>query len=150
MTDPVITVNPYSTGLDATGHSMEELFPQVDPEFRPFGARVLLQLRRVFEKSKGGIVLVQETKDNEAWNIQVAKLIAVGPLAFKRRDNAEPWPEGVWANVGDFVMVNRYAGDRRSVPAADGGEPVVLVLCNDGDLHGQYTGDPLKVKAYLA
>lgn len=144
------TVSPFSTGLDVSGHSLAELFPTVDPEFRPFGSRVLLQLRRITNKTKSGILLAQDTKDTEAWNIQVGRIISCGPLAFKRRDTAEPWPEGVWAAPGDFVKVPRWGGDRWSIEMEDGGAPVAIVLCNDSDLIGAYTGDPLKIKAYLA
>lgn len=144
------TVNPFSTGFDVSGHGLDELFPVVDPEFRPFGSRVLVQLRRTVNKTKSGIVLVSATKETEAWNIQVAKIISCGPLAFKRRDTATDWPEGVWAKVGDFVKVPRWGGDRWSLDMNDGGEPVAIVLCNDSDLIGAYTGDPLKIKAYLA
>jgi co-chaperonin GroES (HSP10) len=144
------TVSPYSTGMDVSGQTLEDLFPPVDPEFRPFGSRVLVQLRRIVAKTKSGIILAQNTKDTEAWNIQVARIIACGPLAFKRRDTAEAWPEGVWAKVGDFVKVPRWGGDRWSINMEDGGEPVSIVLCNDSDLIGAYTGDPLKIKAYLA
>ena len=146
----VPSVNPYSTGLDASGHSLEELFPNIDPEFTPFGSRVLIQVRRVFNKTKGGILLVTETKETEAWNIQVGRLIAMGPLAFKRRDTAEPWPEGMWAKVGEYVRVPRWGGDRWSVPMEDGESPVVIVMMNDSDLLGRHEGDPTKIKAYLA
>lgn len=143
------TVNPYATGLDATGHTLEDLFPAVDPEFTPFGSRVLVQLRRVFNKTKGGIILAQETKDNEAWNVQVARIMKVGPLAFKNRSTGEAWPEGIWANVGDYVKIPRWGGDRWSIAQAEG-EPVAVVLLNDSDLFGRYEGDPLRIKAYLA
>lgn len=145
-------VSPYSQGLDATGHSLQDLFPPVDPEFEPFGARVLLQVRRVFQKTRGGIILAEETKQNEAYNIQVALLVKAGPLAFKRRDDAQPWPEGVWAKPGDFVKLLRWGGDRWSVPYKDdnGDEPVMFALVNDSDLLGKFTGNPLAVKAYLA
>lgn len=143
------TVSPYSTGFDVTGHSVADLFPEVDPEFIPFGTRVLVQMRRVISETKSGIVLVQDTKDTEAWNIQVGRLVSCGNLAFRRRDTADPWPEGVWAQPGDFVMVPRWGGERRSIPAKDGKE-VVVVLFNDSDLLGKFTGDPLKVKAYIA
>lgn len=143
------TVSPYSTGLDVSGHSMQDLFPAIDPEFRPFGTRVLIQLRRTIATTKSGIILSTGTKETEAWNVQVGRIISVGPLAFKRRDTAEDWPEGVWAAVGDFVKVPRWGGDRWSIAQADGGEPVAIVLCNDSDLIGAYTGDPLKIKAYL-
>lgn len=144
------TVSPYSTGVDVSGRTVAELFPPVDPEFEPFGPRVMVQLRRVVNMSKGGIALVADTKATEAWNIQVARLLKAGPLAFKNRATSEPWPEGVWAREGDFVMVPRWGGDRRSIPAGDGGEPVVVVVLNDSDLIGRYTGDPLAVKAFLA
>ena len=149
MDSTLPTVSPYSTGLDVSGHTLEELFPLVDPEFRPFGSRVLVQLRRTVSKTKSGIILSAGTKDTEAWNIQVARVISMGPLAFKRRDTAESWPEGMWAAVGDFVKVPRWGGDRWSIKMEDGGEPVAIVLCNDSDLIGAYTGNPLAIKAYL-
>lgn len=143
------TVSPYSTGVDVSGHTMEDLFPKVDPEFRPFGSRVLIQLRRTIAVTKSGIILSSGTKETEAWNVQVGRVIALGPLAFKRRDTAEDWPEGMWAKEGDFVKVPRWGGDRWSLAQKDGGEPVAIVLCNDSDLIGAYTGDPLAIKAYL-
>ncbi len=145
----VPTVAPYSSGIAVEDRTLEDLFPQIDPGFRPFGTRVMVQLRRVMTKTKSGIILTTDTKDTEAWNIQVGKLLLCGPLAFKRRDSAQDWPEGVWAHVGDFVMVPRYGGNRRSVPAPDGGEPVVLLVVNDSDLIGAYTGDPRNVQTYI-
>lgn len=144
------TVNAFSTGLDVRHGDLSELFPKVDPEFEPFGHRVLVQLRRTINKTKSGILLVEDTKQTEAWNIQVARLISVGPLAFKNRQTAQPWPEGEWAKIGDFIKVPRYGGDRWSLDMKDGGDPVVIVMFGDSDLLGRYTGDPLKIKAYLA
>lgn len=144
------TVAPYATGLDTAGRTLGELFPTVDPEFEVFGHRVLVQLRRTISKSAGGIILSRDTKDTEAWNIQVARLIAVGPLAFKNRATGESWPEGAWAKVGDFIKVPRWGGDRNSVPMGDGGDPVVVVTLADSDLIGRYTGNPLAIKAYIA
>lgn len=149
LTEGVPVVSPYSTGLDATGHSLDDLFPSVDPQFEPFGHRVLVQMRRVFNQTRSGIVLVEETKQNEAYNIQVAKVVKVGPLAFKKRDTGEAWPEGIWAAPGDFVKIHRYGGDDWSVEMKEG-EPVRFRLLTDSDLLGAFTGDPLGVKAYIA
>ena len=143
------TVSPYSQGIDVSGRSMEELFPEVDPQFRPFGAKVLIQLRRVVNKTKSGILLAEETQDNEAWNMQVGKIVAMGPLAFKNRKDAKEWPEGMWAKVGDYVRFPRWGGDRLSVPINDGSKPVVILILNDSDLWGAYTGDPRDVRAYI-
>ena len=146
--DTLPTVNPYSTGLEAEG-TLEDYFPEgVDPGFTPFGSRVVVQLRRVKDRTKSGIILSSSTKETEAWNTQVAKLIKVGPLAFKKRDSGEPWPEGVWAGVGDFVRVPRWGGDRWSVKDEEGNDIAMLVL-NDHELIGRIDGDPLKVRSYV-
>lgn len=148
ITDQLPGVSPYSSKIMQES-TLEEAFPDnADPGFTPFGTRVVVQLRRVKNTTKSGIILTQSTKDSEAWNTQVAKLVKVGPLAFKKRDSGEDWPEGVWANVGDFVRVPRWGGDRWSVEADDGGEVAFLTL-NDHELIGRVDGDPLKVRAYV-
>lgn len=126
----------------------EDAFPKVDPGVRPFGSRVLLQIRRAKTKTKGGIILAGETRDTEMWNTQVAKVIAMGPLAFHNRNTMEPWPEGAWVNLGDYVRAPKYGGDRWSVHIADG-EEILFVIFNDLDLLGKITGDPLAMKAFL-
>lgn len=126
----------------------EDAFPKVDPGVKPFGSRVLLQIRRAKTKTKGGIILAGETRDTEMWNTQVAKVIAMGPLAFHNRNTMEPWPEGAWVNLGDYVRAPKYGGDRWSVHIADG-EEILFVIFNDLDLLGKITGDPLAMKAFL-
>jgi co-chaperonin GroES (HSP10) len=143
------SVNPYATGIDASKHEMSQMFPSVDPQFKPYGSRVLVQLRRVVSKTVSGIILSESTKESEAWNMQVGKLIAAGPLAFKNRTTSEPWPEGVWAKLGDFVRVPRWGGDRLSIAPTDGEAPVVVLILNDHDLLGAYEGDPRDVRAFI-
>ena len=126
----------------------EDAFPKVDPGVRPFGSRVLLQIRRAKTKTKGGIILAGETRDTEMWNTQVAKVIAMGPLAFHNRNTMEPWPEGAWVSIGDYVRAPKDGGDRWSVHIADG-EEILFVIFNDLDLLGKITGDPLAMKAFL-
>ncbi len=146
----VPTVKPYADGQDASGTALEDSFPAVDPQFVPFGAKVLVQVRRVMRVSKGGIILAESSKETEAWNMQVGKIRAIGPLAFKDRRNGQAWPEGMWADVGDFVRFPRWGGDRLSVPLDDGrGDPVVILIMDDHQLLGKYTGDPLAVRAFI-
>lgn len=125
-----------------------DAFPPVDPGVQPFGSRVLCQIRRAKTKTKGGIILAGESRDTEMWNTQVAKVVTMGPLAFHNRNTMEPWPEGAWVNVGDFVRAPKYGGDRWSVRDADG-EEILFVIFNDLDLLGKITGDPLAMKAFL-
>jgi hypothetical protein len=75
--------------------ALQDAFPAVDPGAVPVGGRILVQWRQTIKKTtNSGIVLVEETKETEKWNNQVAKVIALGPLAFKKRDTLEPWPGG--------------------------------------------------------
>lgn len=137
-------MNKVQFGFD----SLEEAFPDVDPGVRPFGSRVLCQIRLSKNKTKGGLILTQDSQETERWNTQVAKVIDIGSLAFKNRNTQEPWPEGAWTKVGDFVRVPKYGGDKWSVKTDDDQE-VIFVILNDLDLVGEITGDPLAFKAYI-
>jgi co-chaperonin GroES (HSP10) len=129
--------------------SLREAFPDVDPGIEPLGARVLIQLRRVAEKTASGIVLVSDTQETVKWNVQVARVVMLGPLAFRNRETAEPWKEGMWIKVGDYVRVPRWNGDRHEVPVKDSQVPVTFVIFNDHELIAKVTGDPLKQRAYI-
>ena len=128
--------------------ALAEAFPAVDAGVQPFGSRVLVQIRTPRKVTRGGIILSSETQDTEKWNTQVAKVISVGPLAFKNRNTQESWPEGDWCKPGDFVRVPKYGGDRWEV-AFTKNDSAMFVIFNDLDIIGQVTGDPLAVKAFI-
>ena len=128
-------------------------FPVVDPGADPLGGRVLVQLRRTKKKTAGaGIILVEETKETEKWQNMVAKVIEIGPLAFKNRDTMQGWPEGSWCEVGDYIRVPKWGGDRWEVkvPGDDDLEdPALFMILNDHEIIAKVIGDPLAMKAYL-
>lgn len=129
---------------------LAEAFPPVDPGAAPLGSRVLVQFRTPKKKTSGGIILTDETVETEKWNTQVAKVVAVGPLAFRSRDKKELWPEGAWAEPGDFVRVSKYGGDRWEVPISkERSEQAVFAIFNDLDLIAKVTNDPLAMKAFI-
>lgn len=132
-------------------NALAEAFPAVDAGIQPFGSRILVQIRTTKARTAGGIILTADTIDTDKWNTQVAKVIAVGPLAFKNRNTMESWPEGKWCNEGDFVRVGKYGGDRWEAPIPDAphGEAAMFVIFNDLDILGSVIGDPLKVKAFI-
>lgn len=150
MDGKLAIVSPYADGQDSSNYTVDEVFPKIDPQFRPFGAKILVQVRRVMRMSRGGIALVSESTTTEAWNMQVGKIIAMGPVAFKnRRDNSD-WPEGKWAEVGDFVRFPRHLGDRLHVEMDDDkGDPVVILIMDDHSLLGAYTGNPMRVRTFI-
>jgi co-chaperonin GroES (HSP10) len=104
-----------------------ECFPEIDHGIEVAGDRVLVQLRREKSTSKGGIILVDETKQTLRFNETVAKVRQIGPLAYKSPDNLEPWIEGPWCNVGDLVRTIKYGGDRFVVNPDDDGSAVVFI-----------------------
>lgn len=129
--------------------TLEEAFPAVDPGLRPYGSRVLVQLRQPPKKSAGGILLTIDTQDTEKWNTVVGKLVAIGPGAFRNRDTLQLWPEGEWAKVGQYLWCPKYGGQRHEpkIPGTD--ERAHFVVFDDLNLIGDYTIDPRDVMAFL-
>jgi co-chaperonin GroES (HSP10) len=107
--------------------SEEECFPFIEPGVEVAGDRVLVQLRRQKVKSKGGIILVEETQQTLKFNETVAKVVQVGPLAYRSPETLEPWIEGPWCKEGDLVRTIKYGGDRFVVDPGDDGGPVVFI-----------------------
>lgn len=131
---------------------LQESFPAVDPGAKPLGARVLVQLRKAKKRmSKGGIILAEETRDTERAQNPVGKVIAIGPLAFKKRDTMEPWPEGSWCEIGDYIRVPKWTGDKWEIKLGDGidADSVEFMIMNDHEVIAKITGNPLEVRAFV-
>jgi co-chaperonin GroES (HSP10) len=128
--------------------ALELAFPDIDAGVKPLGSRVLVQIRTPETRSRGGIILTEDSKDTQLWNTTIAKVIGTGPLAFHNRNNQTLWPEGAWCAVGDFVRVPRYGGDRWKV-GNDKGEYAYFILVNDLDILALVTSDPLAVQSFL-
>jgi co-chaperonin GroES (HSP10) len=128
-------------------------FHAVNPGAKPLGGRILVQLRRTKQKTtSAGIILVEETKETEKWNNMVAKVIEIGPLAFKNRDTMQGWPEGSWCEVGDYIRVPKWGGDRWEVKVEgedDHEDPALFMILNDHEVIAKVIGDPLAMKAFL-
>jgi len=128
-------------------------FPSVDPGAKPLGGRILVQLRRTKQKTtSAGIILVEETKETEKWQNMVAKVLDIGPLAFKHRDTMQPWPEGSWIEIGEYIRVPKWGGDRWEVPVPGADEhedPALFMVLNDHEVIAKLTGDPLAMKAFI-
>jgi len=127
---------------------LQDAFPAVDPGAIPLGARILVQLRIAKKRmTESGIILPEETRDTERAQNPVAKVVAMGPLAFKKRDTLEPWVEGIWCEVGDYIRVPKWTGDRWLVP--HGEDSVEFMVLNDHEAIAKITGNPLEVRAFV-
>lgn len=131
--------------------SLDAAFPTVDPAHRPFGSDVIVQIRTPKLQTSGGIALAEETRETDQWNTQVAKVIAIGPVAFRNRETLEPWPEGAWAIPGMYVRVPKYGGDkwwREASNSVDG--KALFAQFKDLDLMGEVPEDQvLSIIAYI-
>lgn len=157
MSNAALKINRKSEVNDA---ELARAFPDIEPGFKPFGSRICVQLRSPRLYSVGGIRFPDEVIETEMWNTQIAKVIAVGPVAFRNRTTLEMWPEGAWATIGDYVRIPKFNQDKwfMEYPIKlkglggrefDGTERVLFMHINDLDLIAGKTGDPLEVKAYI-
>lgn len=112
---------------EADLRSEQDCFPTMDPGIEVAGDRVLVQLRREKSTSTGGIILVDETRQTLKFNETVAKVVQVGPLAYRDPHTLEPWPEGPWCKEGDLVRTIKYGGDRFVMDAGEFESPVVYI-----------------------
>ena len=113
---------------------LDEAFPEIHPGMIPLGARVLVQLRTVREKTQGGIVLVEDTKQFNKGNTQLGRLIFVGPIAFRNRETGDLWKEGVWAKPGDYIRLPKYGGDRFERKIPNSNETAIFCLFSDHEI----------------
>jgi co-chaperonin GroES (HSP10) len=98
----------------------------------PTGWRIAILPYRGPEKTKGGIVLAEETQKRTQLATVCGYVLKLGPLAYHDQDK---FPTGAWCAEGDWVIFGRYAGSRINI---DGGEIRIL---NDDEIIGR-VNDP--------
>lgn len=111
--------------------NFDVFFPVVDHGVQPLGSQVLVQGKFIPKKTSGGIVLLDEMRSGESFTVQIGKIVAMGDLAFKKRDTLEPWAEGNWAELGDLVFIPRTGN---VISKELDGDRYVFVLLNDVEL----------------
>ena len=92
---------------------------------RPTGWRMLVLPFKMKEKTKGGVILAEDTLERQQVASQVCLVMAMGPQCYKDK---ERYPEGPWCKEKDWVMFARYAGSRIKI---EGGE---MRLLNDDEV----------------
>ena len=92
---------------------------------KPTGWRLLVLPFKMKEKTKGGVILAEDTLERQQVASQVGLVMAMGPQCYKDK---ERYPEGPWCKEKDWVMFARYAGSRIKI---DGGE---MRLLNDDEI----------------
>jgi len=93
----------------------------------PSGWRLLVLPFSPREKTKGGILIAQESLDKLRIATNCGYVLSIGPLAYHDK---EKFPTGPWCKTGDWVVFARYAGSRLPI---EGGEVRIL---NDDEVLG--------------
>ena len=92
---------------------------------QPTGWRILVLPFKMGEKTKGGILMGQDTLEKQQVASQCGNILAMGPDCYRDKDR---YKQGPWCKVGDWVMFARYAGSRIKI---EGGE---VRLLNDDEI----------------
>ena len=93
----------------------------------PTGWRLAILPYRGAQKTKGGIILAEETQKRTQLATTVGYVLKMGDLAYK---DESKFPYGPWCKEGDWVLFPRYAGSRFRI---EGGEVRIL---NDDEVLG--------------
>ena len=105
----------------------------------PTGWRLLVLPFTPKEKTKGGIIIAQESLDKARIATNCGYVVKMGPMAY---GDKEKFPTGPWCKERDWVIFARYAGSRLPI---EGGE---VRLLNDDEVLGTIK-DPESVLHYI-
>ena len=105
----------------------ENIKDQISQLPMPSGWRLLVLPFTPREKTKGGILIAQESLDKLRVATNCGYVLKMGPLAYADR---EKFTTGPWCKKGDWVVFARYAGSRLPI---EGGE---VRLLNDDEVLG--------------
>ena len=73
----------------------------------PLEYQCVILLDRQEEKTAGGIIMPTSVQEKDKLAAQEGTLVAISPHAFSYADS---WPEGSKPEVGQRVLIRRYAG----------------------------------------
>jgi len=102
--------------VDATEHSVDQIDNDIKPEERsakqlpvPTGYRLLLALPKTAAAYDSGILRADQSRRNDEIASVVGFVMAMGPDAYQDKVK---FPSGPYCKIGDFVLMQTYAGTR--------------------------------------
>jgi co-chaperonin GroES (HSP10) len=142
-------------------YTVEEAFPEVAVEFTPVTNKILVQFRQPRQQTASGLYLPPQTLEGLQQSTVIAKLLAVGPYAFKGTGKGREWSEdinGKRPKPGDYIVINKWGGVQFMVEpigfvplpgdkSVHGGK-VLLAIMNDVDVFGSDVVDPVNAQMH--
>lgn len=116
--------------------------PDYDDLPEPVGYRMLVKPYEIESVSKGGIVLVEESRQYADVATYAGKVVKMGPECYhpSRFDSR-------WCKVGDNVIFARNVGQKIEIKCPGGAVDRYLMI-NDADVRAKVS-DPSKIRMYL-
>jgi chaperonin GroES len=106
---------------------------------KPTGWRMLVLPFKMREKTKGGIVLAEQTLERQQVASQCGLVLRMGPDCYKDK---ERYPDGPWCKEGDWIMFARYAGSRIKIEDGEirllNDDEVLATIKNPEDILHEY------------
>ena len=107
------------------GAQAEKKKNEIEKIPQPSGWRMVLFPLKLQGKTKGGVLLTDDTVTESQVTTNICKVLKMGPECYKDK---EKFPSGPWCKEDDWVLITRYAGSRIRI---DGGE---LRIINDDEI----------------
>jgi co-chaperonin GroES (HSP10) len=102
---------------------------------KPTGWRILIEPAQVRERSRGGIVLPDQSKAAQEALRYIGRVVAKGPQCYQG-DRFHDGTSGLhahWCKVGDWIAHGQYGG-QEIIISDDSGQPRKLRLINDDEV----------------
>ncbi len=116
--------NKDLVGVEPTKKPEQDLTSESAKLPNPTGWRILVLPFKQKDKTKGGIIMTDNTIEKSQVASTCGLVLATGPTCYDK----ERFPEGPWCKKGDWIIFARYAGSRIKI---DGGE---IRLLNDDEV----------------
>ena len=101
----------------------------------PTGYRLLVLPYAGPKKTKGGLILADQTHDTIQMTTVCAYVLKLGPLAYKDTDK---FSTGPWCKEGDWIIFGRYAGSRFKIEGAEvrilNDDEIIATISNPEDI----------------
>jgi len=105
-----VEVGSVKTEVETNDEKDVESKPTQLPE--PSGYKLLIALPEVDEKTDGGIIKAQATRQLEEVGSIVGFVIKLGPDAYQDKSK---FPNGPYCKEGDFILMRSYSGTRFNI-----------------------------------
>lgn len=126
--EPVKTESQPETGTKGPW-DFESIMEHLEDIPQVCGYRLMLIPVSLGDVTKGGIALPDSFKDSQMLHAQVFRVVGMGPEAYQDETR---FPSGPYCQLGDFVMIGRYAGTKVTTMYVD-----ELRIVNDDEIQAK-------------